>query len=384
MAQAFERGIVPNVDASGQRICLRRTQEIVVVPAEAPAQQRHSGCEGHRELTVDDRACPAFYLQRRSDEGDAVAVEPDRDGRNLIRREAVPALQCQDSVHRRMGVAAGRIGLYPDPHRLPHRAKIGDRTLGARGVAVALEEAVSAFQRIGRPLEPIGGEARRHQTLHGSLAHLIALVPGAVLEELERTRRLAGRDPEGVLHRARVEAQQPPRRGRRAEGACSGGGMEAARIVRGRVQRHAEAAADLEADDDRRHQRRSGCICQFSGGDGGRHDRRARMQRTVGMGVIEIERMAERAVQQRCRRRAVTTVEAEHGAGAVAAEPETLHHRQDREAGIGLVRRSDARSNQVRSQRQRARRHLGRYLVHWRRRGEFGQNAGACHEAFPK
>ena len=102
--------------------------------------------------------------------------------------------------------------------------------------------------------------------------------------------------------------------------------MESARIMRGWIQRVAEPAAYLIAGDNGSEHVAAGCAGELADSEGGRHHRRARMQRGIRMRVVEIKGMAERAVEQgRDRGRPGFTI-AEHGGFTAAIERERFEH----------------------------------------------------------
>ena len=93
-----------------------------------------------------------------------------------------------------MGIAAARIGLYADLHGLVDLAETGDRLVRMRVVAVADQKAVLALDRFGGADKIIARQSRRDHAVHGGGADLVALVPGAVDQELQRARGLAAGD----------------------------------------------------------------------------------------------------------------------------------------------------------------------------------------------
>src|SRR6202042_2086448 len=100
--------------------------------------------EEHRELAADDRgrmplgggiAC----------ERDAIAVEPDLDALDLVRRQVVLASHRDQGIERGVGIATARIRLYADLHGLVDLAEIGDRLFRMRVVAIADQQAMLAL-----------------------------------------------------------------------------------------------------------------------------------------------------------------------------------------------------------------------------------------------
>ena len=125
-----------------------------------------------------------------------------------------------------------------------------------------------------------------------------ALRPRAVLEVLHRPGRLAQRDAEGVDRARGVEAEDL-RAGRDgAEDARHRGDVEAA-VVRRLPERGAHTARDLVAGGERLEEPRARRALLLRHRERGGNHRRARMERAEQVRVVEIERVRERAVQQR-------------------------------------------------------------------------------------
>ena len=85
-----------------------------------------------------------------------------------------------------MGVATARIRFDADLHGLVGRAEAGGGFVGMGVVAVADQQAMLAFHRFGRADEIIARQGRCDHAVHRGGADLIALVPSAVDEELQR------------------------------------------------------------------------------------------------------------------------------------------------------------------------------------------------------
>ena len=92
-------------------------------------------------------------------ERDAVAVQPDLDTLDLVRRQIVLAAYRDQRIERGMGVAATWIGLYADLHGLVDLAEIGDGLFRMRVVAIADEQAMLALDRFGRADEIVARQA---------------------------------------------------------------------------------------------------------------------------------------------------------------------------------------------------------------------------------
>jgi len=163
-------------------------------------------------------------------------------------------------------------------------------------VAVADQKAMLALNRLDCADEIVARQRRGDHAVHRGGADLVALVPGAVDQKLQRTRGLAAGN---AKRRDDLLLRQPEQLCRCRGGAIGpggGGGMESARIMRGRIERVAEPAAYLVTGDDGGEHVAAGCAGQLADRESGRHHRRARMQRGIRMRIVEIKGMAERAV----------------------------------------------------------------------------------------
>ena len=99
-----------------------------------------------------------------------------------------------------------------------------------------------------------------------------------------------------------VEAEHAGRRRRRAERAAGGGRVEAAIVMLAGRQGERDPARHLVAGDDRGQHVGARGARHLARGQRRRDHRGAGMQRAGGVGVVEIERVAERAVEQARRR----------------------------------------------------------------------------------
>ena len=123
--------------------------------------------------------------------------------------------------------------------------------------------------------------------------------------------------------------------------------------MRGRIERVAEPAAHFIAGDDRGQHLAAGSADHLADRERRRNHRRARMQRGIRMGIVEIERMAERAVEQCRNRRRPGFAVAEHGGFALAVERQRFQHLEQRRRGFRVAPRPDGAAEEI--QRQ----HLG-------------------------
>jgi hypothetical protein len=144
--------------------------------------------------------------------------------------------------------------------------------------------------------------------------------------------RLRAGDAERAGGRLGVEAEQMRAGRRRAKRADRAGRVEAARVVAG-PQRHADAAAGLVAGDKRGDDRLARGFALLGEGQQRRQDRDRRMARHRQVDVVVVERMGDRAVDQRRRQhrqRAAWPITA-----ACSAPPASLLIEQD--AGERIV-----------------------------------------------
>ncbi len=126
--------------------------------------------------------------------------------------------------------------------------------------------------------------------------------------------------------------------------------------MRGGVERVAEPAAHFIARHDRGEHVAPRGAGHLADRKGGRNHGGARMQRGIGVGVVEIEGMAERAVEQGGDRRGPALAVAEHGGFSRPVERQRLQHLQQRRRGFRVAPRPDGAAEEI--QRQ----HLGAIL----------------------
>src|SRR6185436_8259866 len=98
--------------------------------------------------------------------------------------------------------------------------------VGMRVVAVADQQAVLALDRFARADKVVARQRGGDDTVHRSRTDLVALVPGAVDEELQRTRGLAAGNAEGCDDLVLRKAEQFSSGGRGAIGSRGCGRME--------------------------------------------------------------------------------------------------------------------------------------------------------------
>src|SRR5215212_11913862 len=135
-----------------------------------------------------------------------------------------------------MGIAAARIRFYANLQRLIDLAEAGDSLVGMRVVAVADKKAMLALDRFGCAEKVVARQRGGDDAVHRGGPDLIALVPGAVDQKLQRARGLAAGHAESGYELILRQAEQFAGRRRRPIGSCRRGRMKAARIMRGRIE----------------------------------------------------------------------------------------------------------------------------------------------------
>src|SRR5439155_4986663 len=136
----------------------------------------------------------------------------------LVRRQIVLPAHRDQRIQRRVGVAAARIRLHADLERLIDLAEAGSCLVGVRVVAVADEEAVLALDGFARTDKVVARQRGGDDAVHRGSANLVALVPGAVDQKLQRARGLAAGNAESRYDLVLRQAKQFARRRRSAIG----------------------------------------------------------------------------------------------------------------------------------------------------------------------
>ena len=101
------------------------------------------------------------------------------------------------------------------------------------------------------------------------------------------------------------------------------------------------------------------------------------------MGVVEIEGMAERAVEQRRHRRRPGLAVAEHGGFALAVERQRFEHLEQRRRGFGVAPRPDGAAEKIQRQHLGARQHLVRDILEFQVGDIGGERCGFIGHLFP-
>ena len=100
------------------------------------------------------------------------------------------------------------------------------------------------------------------------------------------------------------------------------------------------------------------------------------MQRGIGVGVIEIKRMTERAIEQRRHRRGPCLRVAEHGGFAASVERECFEHFQQRRRGLRVAPRADRAAEKIQRQHLGALPNFRRYVLEFQVRDIGGERSG--------
>ena len=200
-----------------------------------------------------------------------------------------------------MQEVAGGEGLDRELLELPRLAEPGaDRGRAAGVGAMGREQAEAPLEdshgaRCSRP-----GERRRLQARVCRPARVQRLRVGAVAEKLEQPRGEAADHSKGVRRGRAVEAQQPRARRRGAEGTGHGRGVEAA-LIEGVGHRDRHPERHLGARGVCRQDVLTAAPGGLTGGECDGRDNGARVADARLVRVVEVERVAARAVRERGR-----------------------------------------------------------------------------------
>ena len=225
--------------------------------------------------------------------------------------------------------------------------RVGERLLGAEIGAVRQREALLAFDEIGPARKAARREPRRQQAVLRRLAGMERLAHRAELR-LQPGGLRAG-DAERARGGLGVEAEQAGA-GRRGAETADRAGRVKAEIVMARAHRRADPAGGLVAGDKGGDHVAPAALALLGEGEQAGQDRDRRMARHRQVDVVVVERVPDRAVDQRGRQ-----------------------HRQPRrmadQAGLRMCRR-------LRSARRAASRRAGRRPRRARRRNNRARIAG--------
>ena len=152
--------------------------------------------------------------------------------------------------------------------------------------AYACRKPARPSSRLARPAEPLARHARGHQPVHRRRTRYgrgLFHAPSA-RNCIEPAARPAA-EPQGVLHPRRIQTEDPARRRRGAEHTAGRGRVEPSPVVLGRIEREASAgSAPRTLATTRRDDRRAVRPDHLRGGQRGRDDGGARVDRAAGVG----------------------------------------------------------------------------------------------------
>jgi hypothetical protein len=100
------------------------------------------------------------------------------------------------------------------------------------------------------------------------------------------------------------------------------------------------------------------------------------MQRGIGMGVIKIEGMAERAVEERGNRRRPGLGVAKHGGFALAVQRQRFQHIEQRGGGFRIAPRPDRAAEEIQRQHLGPLQHLWRDILEFQVGDVAGERCG--------
>ena len=329
-------------------------------------------------MTIDHVLRIRLLFGRLADQHHPGARQAEGDGGDVSRPEVIGGTQRERRVDAGVAIAAGRIRLHRRMHQLEHRAEVLHRAGRVRVGRVGVQEAVAAFQRLGGALEALAYQRGGHQAVAGGPADLEPLGPRAVDQELEAAGALAEHCAQRAFHLLGSQPEHPCGGGGGTERATGRGGVEAAVVVLAGGQREGDAAGDLVAGDDPGQHIRAGCADHLARRQRRRDHRRAGMQRAGGMRVVEVQRVRQRAVQQRRACRSVAGGVAEH-AGIAGGHAHRADRGEERGRALGVVPGADDVADQVEHQEARALHHVGRQPVEADVGGELREFGGDAH-----
>jgi len=276
-----------------------------------------------RELRL--RGLAAGQRERRAVGGAELRLEPGArlcNRRDLDRERMHVALHGGDrlggrrragpdraaGVDRRVEQVAGGIELRAVVEDLEARAEVLHRRAQVGDAEERAGQAGARVEDAGGSGEALAREQRRQESVHRRLAGVERLAHGS--ERLLEPRGLGARDPERSPELLSGETQQPPRGGRRAEVTEDRGDVPSA-IGEHRPNDAADPRLDLEAGDERLEGGGPRPVVPFGHREHDRGHRRRAVDDGGQVRVVEVERVALRAVGERGQQRARPATAAE-------------------------------------------------------------------------
>ncbi len=181
---------------------------------------------------------------------DSALMYVSRHFRDVPRRQTVLLDDREQSVRRRVGMAAGRVVLERSLGDGPAVAETVDQTRGIGVARHARRHALGALKDVGRALKTVGGELGGHQAVRGGHRRVELFRIGGVAQEFPQAACLRARRAERIQHLRRRQTKQTP------SGRRSGHGAGRASGVKHLVVRTAEKLSDANAHLVTRHCRR--------------------------------------------------------------------------------------------------------------------------------
>jgi hypothetical protein len=247
------------------------------------------------------------------------------DGLDLAGVDVLALGDLEELVEGVVHVPTAGVGLEPRAQDLPLLAEARRGQVGVRVVGVPVEEPAGAVDGVARGEEVGLRQRQRQQRAVGGQPRVGALVPAAVLEELQRAGGLAPVEAHRVRDGPGVEPEDAPRGRGRAERAAGRGHVEAPVVVGLGVDGRPEPDSHLVAGDDARQQFRPGGVDALGRGERRRQHGRPRMQRRRAVRVVVVEAVGHRAVEQRGVLGRHRLARREDGPGGAAVErPDSL------------------------------------------------------------
>ena len=289
--------------------------------------------------------------------------------------------QGQRRVDAGMTVAAGRIRLHAGLHQLVGRAEILNRPLRYRRRRIGSQKAVRAFDGLAGAFEPFARQCRGNEPGHRRPAHLKSLSPGAGLEKLQAACGLAQCDAQRRRHARRVEPEHTGSGRGGPKSTASRGRVKALFVVLTGRERQRDTANDFVTGNNCRQRRCAGGVGHLRGRQRRRNDRRARMQSTRSVRIVEIQGVREHTLEECGPRRRVGVRGAEDAAPA-ARQIQRRDCRQQRRRTLGLMTANDI-ADQVENEQACATENLHRNFIDGELRAKFRELCRNTHSTKP-
>ena len=204
-------------------------------------------------------------------------------------------------------------------------------------------DAEAVLEDAGRALRAVLSQPRGEQRAVRGPGGMDRLRRRRVIEVGEETGGHAAGDAERARRRVRCQPAEARGRSRGAEDPADRSRVEAA-LVEGAGRRHADASRDLVACDHGRQELATARPAGLCERDGRRHDHRRHVRDRLGVGVVEVEPMAEHRVREGGVRRREPRLQPDHRGVWLAAQ---LGHRRATLGGDPQAVRGEAAADHV-------------------------------------